>query len=324
VQAFFEKMRKKAMYVEMGGDRGTLRTSMNMVITGNPGTGKTTVARLIAKYLYAFKLLPTDRFIERNALELKGTHVGQTAPKVTEMVQSAMGGCLFLDEAYALVDRGGDQFSGEAVRMLLTEVENNRTNLLVILAGYKDKMEDLLRADPGLPRRFRNKLDLPDYTGGDLADIVKLKAAEFKLEFADGLIGRLGQHITQKHGQLRKVPTTDHLGQKVENGKPLFHYESDITQSNGGLAVLLLESAIERMQIRVVDGNLSGDAVKTMVDSDFLIEAADSQSGEEPRGGDGGNRADHWQCQHQHEDHEDTGSGVGGGVEGGHGRTGYT
>ena len=81
--------------------------------------------------------------MERNGLQLKGQFLGQTGPTVTQAVQDAMGGTLFIDEAYALVDGGGDRFSGEAIRTLLTEVENNRTGLLVVMAGYKDKMEQV-------------------------------------------------------------------------------------------------------------------------------------------------------------------------------------
>ena len=136
---FFTKIKKNVSYVEQGGSVKLLATSLNMVITGNPGTGKTTVARLIARYLHAFGVLPHDRFVEKNGLDLKGKYVGHTSHTVKEAISDAMGGCLFLDEAYALCD-GGDGFSGEAIRTLLTEVENNRTNLLVVLAGYEDRM----------------------------------------------------------------------------------------------------------------------------------------------------------------------------------------
>merc|ERR1712217_1022026 len=105
---------------------------MNLVIVGNPGTGKTTFARLLFRFLRAHGVLKKDVFIERNALELKGQYCGQTAPKISEMFKMASGGCLFLDEAYALAD--GDHFSNEAIRMLLTEVENHRTDVMVVLA----------------------------------------------------------------------------------------------------------------------------------------------------------------------------------------------
>merc|ERR1711977_762202 len=113
---------------------------------------------------------------ERNALELKGQYCGQTAPKIREMFQMAMGGCLFLDEAYALAN--GDQFSNEAIRMLLTEVENHRSEVLVVLAGYEDKMQELMRADPGLARRFPTTLTLRDYTPSELSAIAAKVANE--------------------------------------------------------------------------------------------------------------------------------------------------
>ena len=143
----------------------------HMLFLGNPGTGKTTFARMLHKFMYAFGVLPKDNFVEKNGLELKGRYVGHTAPNVKSAIADAMGGCLFLDEAYALVDSGGDSFSSEAIRTLLTEVENNRTGLMVVLAGYKDKMGQLMRADPGLNRRFPLRLDLVDYTPDEIHDI---------------------------------------------------------------------------------------------------------------------------------------------------------
>ena len=121
--------------VEATGDHKVLQKCLNIVITGNPGTGKTTFARMLHKFMYAYGVLPKDNFVEKNGLELKGRYVGHTAPNVKAAIADAMGGCLFLDEAYALVDSGGDSFSSEAIRTLLTEVENNRTGLMVVLAG---------------------------------------------------------------------------------------------------------------------------------------------------------------------------------------------
>ena len=101
-------------------------------------------------------MLPRDTLVERNGLQLKGQFVGQTSPTVTQAVHDAMGGTLFIDEAYALVDGGGDRFSGEAIRTLLTEVENNRTGLLVVMAGYKDKMEQVASNPQSIkPTKYR-------------------------------------------------------------------------------------------------------------------------------------------------------------------------
>merc|ERR550537_1325834 len=167
---------------------------MNVVLTGNPGTGKTTFARLMFRTLRAHGVLKKDVFLERNALELKGEDCGQTAPKIKDLFDMARGGCLFLDEAYALAN--GDKFSGEAIRTLLTEVENNRTDVLVILAGYDDKMQRLLDADPGLRRRFGQTLRLADYTAEELALIAKgVAASRFDFRFAPGLLGTLATHI---------------------------------------------------------------------------------------------------------------------------------
>ena len=105
------------------------------------------------KFLRSYGVLKKDVFVEMNALELKGQYVGWTAPLVQNTIRSAMGGALFLDEAYALSGEHGkqDTFSGEAIRTLLTELENNRTSVMVIVAGYRDKMANFFRADPGLP-----------------------------------------------------------------------------------------------------------------------------------------------------------------------------
>lgn len=258
VKAFFQEMARTVAFVERGGDPRVLQTSLNLRLTGNPGTGKTTVARLIGRYLYAHGVLPRDTFVERNALALKGQFVGQTAPTVVEAVRDAMGGCLFIDEAYALCDRGGDKFSGEVVRTLLTEVENHRTGLLVVLAGYADKMDWLMDSDPGLRRRFSLVLHLEDYSPEELAEICEHAAADrLRLTFAPGLRAALAVHIREVHGE-------------------------EIGQHNGGLAVTLAERAFRRLATRLGDpasGSdvISGASARELLPEDFGIRLAKAQ-----------------------------------------------
>ena len=245
---FLRGMRTRVLFVQAGGPPELLKTCMNIVITGNPGTGKTTFARLLFRFLRAHGVLRRDAFVEKNALERKGQYVGQTTPQVKEAVKEAMGGCLFLDEAYALTacdSRGADSFSNEAVRTLLTEVENNRTNLLVVLAGYKDKMKTLMRADPGLPRRFPVTLHLDDYSPAELAQIAHKAAEErFGMRFEGGLEALLAKHIELEHA-------------------------ADIATHNGGLAIQLVEAAMGRLATRLCGAAATVECMHTLTASDF-------------------------------------------------------
>jgi hypothetical protein len=182
---------------------------------------------------------------------------------VKAAVADAMGGCLFLDEAYALA--GDGKFNNDAIRTLLTEVENNRTNLLVVLAGYKDKMGQLMRADPGLPRRFPQALHLADYSPAELGEIAaSVVSAQFEMELAPGVQPQLAAHIEAEH-------------------------RHQIAMHNGGLAVNLVEAAIGRMASRVMDeaaaatigggggggggGAHAAPAQNTLIAADFGISA---------------------------------------------------
>lgn len=149
----------------------TLPLSMHMIFTGNPGTGKTTIARICARYLKAIGVLNGGQLVEVTRADLVGKYVGHTAPLTREIIQSALGGVLFIDEAYALVRGKDDSFGHEAIDTLVKEMEDHRDNLVVILAGYTKEMNEFLQANSGLKSRFPNNLEFMDYSGEELVKI---------------------------------------------------------------------------------------------------------------------------------------------------------
>lgn len=154
----------------------TAGVSMHMIFTGNPGTGKTTIARLVGKYLKAIGALSGGQLVEVSRADLVGRYVGHTAPLTQKVIQSALGGVLFIDEAYSLYRGEQDTFGLEAIDTLVKGMEDHRDELVVILAGYTKEMEEFLQSNSGLRSRFPNKIEFPDYTGAELLAITKLTA----------------------------------------------------------------------------------------------------------------------------------------------------
>ncbi len=219
----FQKLRK---------DKGLSvpEQSLHMVFTGNPGTGKTTIARLIAQIYKSMGILSKGQFIETDRAGLVGGYLGQTAIKTQEVVESALGGVLFVDEAYSLTisEAGRDEFGYEAVNTLLKLMEDHRDDLIVIVAGYTEPMQKFIRSNPGLQSRFNKFLHFDDYAPAELTEIFGYFAAQ---------------------GQYKLHPATE---LKLFNVFTEFYAKRDETFGNARLARNLFEKTMNNQASRVM------------------------------------------------------------------------
>ncbi len=223
----------------------TTEISKHMIFTGNPGTGKTTIARLFARYMKAIGALSQGQLVEVTRADLVAKYVGQTAPLTMSVIRSALGGVLFIDEAYSLYRGRDDSFGLEAIDTLVKAMEDNRDDLIVILAGYKKEMAAFLEANSGLKSRFPNIIEFPDYTGEQLMAIAD--------QIAKGKGYRIDDSV--------KAPLTAWFDQKQA--------ESAATAGNGRLARNTIEEAILRQSERLLkEENADMDLLKK---EDFSI-----------------------------------------------------
>ena len=179
VQSMFVKQR-----AAMGAGK-VQQISMNFILTGNPGTGKTSVARKMGEILQSMEILPTSHVIETSRATLVGKYMGETPKIVNSMCDKAMGGILFIDEAYTL-SSGNDQYGKEAIDTLMKRMEDDRGKFVVIAAGYKEEMEAFLAVNPGLASRFTHKMHIEDYNEDELLAIYKKMAAKDNYTLSPG------------------------------------------------------------------------------------------------------------------------------------------
>ena len=159
--------------------------SLHMVFSGNPGTGKTMIARLMARIYKSLGILSKGQLVEVDRSGLVAGYVGQTAIKTSEVIEKAKGGVLFIDEAYALTNRGGNDYGQEAVDTLLKAMEDNRDDLIVIVAGYIELMEEFVHSNPGLESRFNRFLHFPDYTIDEMMAIFDMRCSQSGYSLAE-------------------------------------------------------------------------------------------------------------------------------------------
>ncbi len=183
-------------------DGKAVAPSLHMCFTGNPGTGKTTVALRIAEILHRLGYVRKGHVVSVTRDDLVGQYIGHTAPKTKEVLKKAMGGVLFIDEAYYLYRPENERDYGqEAIEILLQVMENSRDDLVVILAGYKDRMDTFFKSNPGMSSRIAHHIDFPDYTGDELLQIAERMLAAQHYRFGEGARGAFAQYIERRTEQ---------------------------------------------------------------------------------------------------------------------------
>jgi probable Rubsico expression protein CbbX len=202
-----ERIREIAAFLAVSKARDALglagaRPTLHMSFTGNPGTGKTTVALRMAEILHRLGYLRKGHLVAVTRDDLVGQYIGHTAPKTREVLKKAASGVLFIDEAYYLYRRENERDYGqEAIEILLQVMERERDDLVVILAGYKDRMDTFFKSNPGFKSRIAHHIDFPDYNPAELFEIARLMLAQMNYRLDTGAEIAFADYIAKRRGQ---------------------------------------------------------------------------------------------------------------------------
>ncbi len=191
---------------------------LHMLFKGNPGTGKTSIARDIAKLFHQMNLLSKGHFIEAERADLVGEYIGHTAQKTRDLVKKAMGGVLFIDEAYSLARGGEKDFGKEAIDTLVKHMEEAHQDFVLILAGYPEEMDEFLYLNPGLRSRFPIIVDFPDYTVDELIKIAQIITERKQYELSKSAEDKLRRHLQElKHANSKNFSNGRYIRNVMED-----------------------------------------------------------------------------------------------------------
>lgn len=219
---------------------------LHMIFRGNPGTGKTTVARIIGKLFKEIGVLTKGHLIEVERADLVGEYIGHTAQRTREQIKKALGGILFIDEAYSLARGGEKDFGKEAIDTMVKAMEDHKDNLILILAGYQKEMSQFLKTNPGLKSRFPIHIDFPDYNLSELINIADLMLSSRQYSLTEGAREELKNLLLKQRG-----PEFEHSG-------------------NARLVRNLIERAIRKQAVRLIEKrNVSRNELIIITKEDF-------------------------------------------------------
>ncbi|WP_353947750.1 AAA family ATPase [Sporolactobacillus sp. Y61] len=225
------------------------KQSFHMLFKGNPGTGKTTVARLLSDLFREMEILPKGQLIEADRADLVGEYIGQTAQKTRVLVKKSLGNVLFIDEAYALARGGEKDFGREAIDTLVKQMEDHKDDFILILAGYSNEMDQFLGMNPGLLSRFPVILSFPDFSGKELLTISRQMISEREYRMTNEAEKRLSRHLY----------------------KAAIHHDSEF--SNGRYVRNLIEKMIRQQAVRLVrEGTFDRESLMTIRACDLVMD----------------------------------------------------